>query len=70
MMMMRQPWRRARGLCPAPNIGNGAPLGMGLVRECGVAAVNSDARPYRLKLLLLAHTVILVGAMLLVATWF
>ena len=43
---------------------------MGLVRECGVAAVNSDARPYRLKLLLLAHTVILVGAMLLVATWF
>ena len=40
----------------------------------GVAAVNSiaawvDARPYRLKLVLLAHTVILVGAILLVATW-
>ena len=57
------------GIVPGTNIGNGA-LGMGLVRECGVAAVNSDARPYRLKLLLLAHTVILVGAMLLVATWF
>jgi hypothetical protein len=28
-----------------------------------------DARPYRLKLVLLAHTVI-VGAILLVATWF
>ena len=40
-------------------------LGMGLVRERGVA-VNSiaawvDAKPYRLKLVLLAHTVILVG---------
>jgi hypothetical protein len=50
-------------------------LGMGLVRERGVAAVNSisawvDAKPYRLKLVLLAHTVILVGAILLVATWF
>ena len=50
-------------------------MGMGLVRERGVAAVNAfaalvDAKPYRLKLILLAHTLILVGAVVLVATRF